>query len=500
MSDSNALRVPATRWAQPQMPLQPNMLRGPMPAVPAAPPPAPARVIAEPPRDLAGVEHRVSTRIPTSKRLNYDPHEMAALQIGHDAMQPGAIGGNDVAPEHHETTRNNVEKSYRSAINTLRVRYPHINTTNVSDAEAAERMINHMHNNIVFMWNKVRNEPWRDAAVDWYRGANKIAKELSSQHGISHRQAAAVVANLSPQKDWDQNANLAERLLKIRGEHQATAVTPEMMRVMQGLVEQRTPKTREALARYVRGIKEGDTLASFADPIHQALFIRAHDEAHNPDRSFQVISPTGKRTPARTKAGEDRSVAWGSIGEIASALQALQHDELPNISRSLGGNHKVRSFYNNIIAPDAPHGDVTADTHAINVALMRPMGSKAFYVAHGLGTGGGGSNATGANGIYGLYADAYRRAARTISELEQRRYLPREVQSVTWEAIRNMFERQHKAVHETTLEPTHQVGRTARDAWNAARYGLIPFEHARELIYRTAGGVKTPAWHGVSNA
>ena len=55
------------------------------------------------------------------------------------------------------------------------------------------------------------------------------------------------------------------------------------------------------------------------------------------------------------------------------------------ISQALGSKHKVRSFYNNIVAPSAPNGDVTVDTHAVGVALLRPLSGKTIPVMHGLG-------------------------------------------------------------------------------------------------------------------
>ncbi len=43
------------------------------------------------------------------------------------------------------------------------------------------------------------------------------------------------------------------------------------------------------------------------------------------------------------------------------------------------------------------------------------------------------NNDTGAQGVYGLYADAYRKVAEELG------ILPRELQSITWEAVRGLF-------------------------------------------------------------
>jgi hypothetical protein len=70
---------------------------------------------------------------------------------------------------------------------------------------------------------------------------------------------------------------------------------------------------------------------------------------------------------------------------------------------------------------------------------MRPLSGNSREVSHNFGTnvkgerGPANSSVTGAQGTYGLYAEAYRRAAA------KRGVLPREMQSITWEAVRGLF-------------------------------------------------------------
>jgi hypothetical protein len=328
---------------------------------------------------------------------------------------------------------------------------------------------------------------------------------MADEHGISHRQAAAVIATLSPQKDWDQNVELSRRVLKVRGNDSLT-VTPEMLGRMQQYVDKRKPATRGALELQLHGgtndvdgseiapIRAGQKYADMKTPLQKALFVRSHDEMHNPDTTYDIMSPAGDRRPAVNKDGRPSKLAWSDLGAIANALHAADSkDHLPTISRALGSMHKVRSFYNNIIAPDYGH-DITADTHAINVSLMRPMSGFHAMVQEGLGGMGSESNFSGVKGLYGLHADAYRRAAETISRMDGRRYLPREIQSVTWEAIRNMFEAEHKDFDKSTYEPLHAVGKLARDAHFASRYGFMPADMSRSAIIDAAGGVRDPVW------
>jgi hypothetical protein len=190
-------------------------------------------------------------------------------------------------------------------------------------------------------------------------------------------------------------------------------------------------------------------------------------------------------------------VTWGSFSEIGKAMAALQNADLPTVSRLMGGAHKVRNFYNNIIAPGHGH-DVTIDTHAIAAALLRPLGAGAMEVAHGLGTNpkqpkgdpdaprlpqAGDSATLGNKGMYGLYAEAYRRAAKDLG------IMPRELQSVTWEGVRGLFSPEQK--RNKTF-----VGEVA-DMWRnkGAHRGKTPDER-REAIVSHAGGLKPPSWAG----
>jgi hypothetical protein len=167
----------------------------------------------------------------------------------------------------------------------------------------------------------------------------------------------------------------------------------------------------------------------------------------------------------------------------------MQSADLPTISRLMGGNHKVRNFFNNIIAHEHGH-DVTIDTHAIAAALMRPLGASALEVGHGLGTTvgkgrpGAANNATlGNKGLYGLYAEAYRRAARDLN------ISPRELQSITWEGIRGTFSPEQKR-NKDFVNHVNSVWR------GDGAYGKMTDAEKREAIMAHAGGMKAPSWAG----
>jgi hypothetical protein len=119
------------------------------------------------------------------------------------------------------------------------------------------------------------------------------------------------------------------------------------------------------------------------------------------------------------------------LNNSSKALSILDDGSRENISSKIGDSHKVRNFYNNIIDPSHPD-DVTIDTHAVGAATLMPLGGNTPEVLDNFGKAGK-SLSTGVKGTYPLYADGYRLAAKELG------LKTRELQSVTWEQVRNMF-------------------------------------------------------------
>ncbi len=154
----------------------------------------------------------------------------------------------------------------------------------------------------------------------------------------------------------------------------------------------------------------------------------------------------------------------------------------------MGERHKVRSFYSNIIEPNSPHGDVTMDTHAVAASLLRPLSGNSLEVAHNFNNYAGkglpnarGSATTGVQGTYPFYAEAYRRAAA------ERNILPRQMQSITWEAVRGLFPDTFKTPKNIAV---------VNDIWHQYKKGVISVDDARKQIFDFAGGIRPPDWYG----
>jgi hypothetical protein len=401
----------------------------------------------------------MSTRVPSAVKATEDPHrDLLTVGLKSSVIDPAMLQKNVDAVTSYA--------NYRSA--------PSAKTP----AQQAERFIQHATSNLLWLHDQVP-EATRVRSKLWYDGARKLTDRWSDQYKMADTQVAAAIAVLSPQKDWYQNVDLARRILDITQREKDTRWDSAMEQTAARIYAK--PVYAGLLAQ-IRGKKFGE----LDDLLQKATWLRTFDEANN-DRGYQIASPEGDFIgKALTKKGAESKVAWGSNGEIAKAISVLEDGGLRNISARLGEQHKVRNFYNNILVPNSQNGHVTIDTHAVAGALLRPLSGSSTEVLHNFGSnakgevGPGGSSVTGSSGTYGLYAEAYRRAAK------ERDILPREMQSITWEAIRGMFTAPFKA-HQPNVDAAESV-------WKDYQKGKVSLETARQKLISLSGGINAPSW------
>jgi hypothetical protein len=194
-----------------------------------------------------------------------------------------------------------------------------------------------------------------------------------------------------------------------------------------------------------------------------------------------------------------------ALPAMTAAILALEaNGDRAKISDAMGEQHKVRSFYNNILDPHSGNGDITSDTHHVGVGLLRDLGGKAYPVYQNFGTGPekleqikmadeddtakalgeeigtpltakwrgvGGSAETGSVGLYGLYATATRELAKDL-KIE-----PRQLQSIVWVTKRSHFEKVNDKQH-NAIEAT----------WQKYYEGGLSLEETQKTVWRIAGG------------
>lgn len=368
-------------------------------------------------------------------------------------------------------------------------------------AEIRGNITNRMTDNIVSLYDMSDQLGIAKDSANWYVGANRIANGLSTRFGISDTKSAGVLAVMSPQKDWFQNVGLGERIIKHHTELGPNAPwTPEMEAMTVTVPPSRKGKGKPNNTAWQDGKNgaildaiKGKAWGQLETPMEKALWLRAYDEAHF-GKNFREVSPEGDILGYDIKKdGNPSAIAHQGFGDIAKAVRILEGDgTLTSISPELGGNHKVRNFFNNILNPDSPN-DVTVDTHQIAAGLFRPLGSSAVEVHHGLNGANikgnparwsnEGKAETGMAGSYGLYFDA------TADAASLRGTLPREMQSISWEQLRTLFP--------NNLKQDKDFVSQTEGIWRAVDSGTLSSIGAREAIIKLAqskgaGGV--PAW------
>ena len=347
----------------------------------------------------------------------------------------------------------------------------------------------------------------RARATHWYDGANRIAKELGNQFQASVEQASGVIAVFSPQKDWFMNVAQAEQFIELWTNSQDVVLEESLVRAeIEGIIEAATAPAKQKLKKQKGETKEqaaerqkfnkalderakvdrrkkveqviGKTIRQLdAEPDLQGWAIRVLAQITF-GRNYRNLSPEGDRLGmAANDDGALSKNGWGSINEIEKAVRIMKDGSLKNISDNLGNEHKVRNFYNNIVAPNTPYGDATIDTHAVAAAHLMPYGAKATEVGHNFGSGMNGSEVLGISGVYHLYLDAYREAAA------DRGILPRQMQSIVWEAIRLVYPAATK--NATTLAKSQKTWKDLTD--DSARNTLV------------GGRIPSPVWAGAND-
>ena len=320
------------------------------------------------------------------------------------------------------------------------------------DDEVVDALKEHMKDNLTFLYNNAPKEI-RDHGPEWYEGAHGIAETQGARYGIPVQSVAGVYASQSPQKLWDMNVYLGDRILDIYHTKQDHTWDDEMDDTANLIWHKPNPQKEAELQVEVDAIR-GKKLSECRTTKEKARWIRTYDEAHS-NMLFQAVASNGTRGEAHRhepepdqEEGDFTIATWQSTHQIQNAIDCIESGgDRDIISKAMGEQHKVRCFYNNILDPHSGNGDNTVDTHAVGAALMRPLGASAIPVMHSLKTtpatgakareigfiAAKGSSVSGIQGNYPIYADAYREAASALG-IE-----PRVLQSVVWELKRLLF-------------------------------------------------------------
>lgn len=279
----------------------------------------------------------------------------------------------------------------------------------------------------------VEETMWPDAsqrAYGWYNTANRLGREMAERAGKDPRAGYGALAAMSPQTDWSINVERAARMMDMRGDD--FAVDPAgFRRWAQERSEMRNPGAVYSLGE---GALDRITRAPFdelsTDMERYARIVAADGSRNSP--YVPTYLPDGSTT------GPVQRITWGNSRDTNNALSIIDDPSVENIRRRLNSGGKVTSFYNDIAAPDSGLPNVTTDTHSAGALALYPAGASdnlaATFMGRGTGPGAGRSAPSGVLGLYPVSVDAHVEAARLLGVDR-----PSGVQSMTWEAVRDLW-------------------------------------------------------------
>jgi hypothetical protein len=399
--------------------------------------------------DAADVPQRiiqtVSTRIPSAAqqaKQKINAHTTPSLVVASSVMTP---------------------EKYAQAVDLLR-EYPAFKNLSSDPVEAWGVMNEMMQGNLKYILDRMPEE-YRKQSMDWYIGFNRIAHQASELHRTTPEQAAGVIAANSPQTDWDVNLARADRIMDAWNDRQdqpwTSKMTDKMAKIQHGL--RNNVNYDQALFDRINGRSLGE-LTELRD---QAAWIRIFDEAENTKNYYRYNPDGSKKEIAKTKGGKANSqMNWASMSPIENSLRILRDGSMENISKNLGNQHKVRSFYRNAADYTDPN-TTTIDTHAVAANMFAPFSGTDMPVKNNFGNTASDAS-TGMRGTYPLHQQVY-------NDLSKELGIPsRQLQSMTWEQVRMiMKDKKNKTTKRQTA-----------DVWTDVAEGRLTPQQARDQIYK----------------
>lgn len=309
--------------------------------------------------------------------------------------------------------------------------------------------------NLKFIMTDLMDPAKVEAARGWYPTAKMVSERAAERAGLPPQAGYGVAAVTSPQTPWDINVARLDRLMDMYGDRFATDPMAAR-RYVEGRLETKAPG---AVAS--RGPDYAERIAAtpyeeLSDKFDKFARVSLADATRNDPivRKIDLAGEYGDPYGAMT---------WGSGDSVSKALAIMDNPSIENINAQLLGGGKVPSFYNNIANPYSAAPISTIDTHSAGAASLFPGGGNDPIVYRAMGLGPSGKNMppaasdvarTGSKGLYGPLSDMH-----TLAAEEMGFAAPREVQSATWEGVRDLWGQEGK---------TPALKRAIADIWRAA--------------------------------
>ena len=373
------------------------------------------------------------------------------------------------------------------------------NGKRLTDQQVLRQAVDMMKGNLRFLWDLFPAKV-RERSMKWYDGAHSISEDLSQKHDFTINQTAGALAALSPKFDWFRNVSWGKRIVglyrdleEVNYRMKSEIITHLQYADRWGTFENTLKLLRkngasnatitETIAKHefkwnLIGRRTLGKRWSELDDEGRAIMIRGVDDMVNVS-TYEIVAPEGYVLDwARTKEGMGK-LSPQSYENMAAAIAILRDGSAENIHVQLGQAHKVRNFFGNISSPNSRLLFTTVDTHANAANMLLPLATSSPEVKHSLS--GPDTNSTGLIGTYAVHMQSYLELAEELG------IFPRQLQSVTWEVIRELFSPESKR---------GDVVELTRSVWKDYNNGLLNEHETRKRILEIAapGGISLPSW------
>lgn len=341
--------------------------------------------------------------------------------------------------------------------------------------KAANMATRQMADNLISIREHMSPEYWNATKVWYPKGAGFVANDHMNRYGLMRQQVAASLANLSPSTLWDLNVEQARRMADMYVNRRGSRMTPTMIDIADTTWDRgaaTTPIARGYLEDARRLQSEGkplDDMLRGGNYKDAALLMQLMDRDVGP-KPFPSIYPWGAYGPDYPRQYSPNTVAL-----MKNAVRTMHEPTREVISDTIAPDkHKIRAFYNDILAPEEMPDEVVVDTHQVGASTLIPYSQTSRPVAANFGDSAAGvkaSKLTGSSGTFGVYADAHRRAADMYGETGWN------WQSPTWSGIRDVFDK--------AMKKPQNVAKI-EDLWRQVDAGRMSIKEARDEFWKIA--------------
>ena len=109
------------------------------------------------------------------------------------------------------------------------------NASEEDQKAAVNAVVSQMADNVLEVFDR---DTQADVDRQWYDAANRLSKDWGAQYGMHPDHVSAVIASLSPQRDWDDNVQQARSVLEFMSDRKNQRLSTNDIRAVNRIAAQ----------------------------------------------------------------------------------------------------------------------------------------------------------------------------------------------------------------------------------------------------------------------